>query len=102
MAVKAQPEKALMLSDENSLFGSDIYIHVTKNVPDSKMVKISGTFMTKVFEGHFKNMGNWIKEMNNWVASQGKKPKKLYFFYTTCPSCAKVYGKNYVVILAQV
>ncbi len=23
-------------------------------------------------------------------------------YYTTCPKCAKKYGKNYVVILAQV
>jgi len=28
--------------------------------------------------------------------------RKLYFFYTTCPRCAQKYGKNYVVILAQV
>jgi hypothetical protein len=26
----------------------------------------------------------------------------MYFFYTTCPKCAKKYGKNYVVILAQI
>jgi len=26
----------------------------------------------------------------------------MYFFYTTCPKCAKKYGKNYVVILAEV
>ncbi|TSC93668.1 MAG: hypothetical protein CEN91_156 [Candidatus Berkelbacteria bacterium Licking1014_85] len=24
------------------------------------------------------------------------------FSYTTCPKCAKVYGKNYVVLFAQV
>jgi hypothetical protein len=28
--------------------------------------------------------------------------KKLYFSYTTCPACAKAYGKNYVVLFAQV
>jgi len=27
---------------------------------------------------------------------------KLYFGYTTCPSCAKAYGKNYVVLFAKV
>ncbi len=26
----------------------------------------------------------------------------MYFFYTTCPKCAKVYGKNYTVLLAKV
>ena len=92
----------LMLSDENSLFGSDIYIATSKEVPDSEMAKISGTFLSKVFEGSFKNIGQWIKQMKEFVKEKDKKLKKLYFFYTTCPSCAKFYGKNYVVLLAQI
>ncbi|MEK7257207.1 MAG: hydrolase [Bacteroidota bacterium] len=28
---------------------------------------------------------------------QGFALKKLYFGYTTCPACAKAYGKNYVL-----
>jgi hypothetical protein len=28
--------------------------------------------------------------------------EKMYFFYTTCPKCAKVYGKNYTVLLAKI
>ncbi|MFC2174846.1 hydrolase [archaeon] len=101
-AAGAVPPKPLMLSDENSLFGSDVYIHVTKEVPNANMTKISGTFLTKVFEGEYKNMGNWVKAMQAWVGKKGKTSKKMYFFYTTCPSCAKHYGKNYVVILAEV
>ena len=41
----------LMLSDENSLWGADIYIEVSREVPGARMEKISGTFLTKVFEG---------------------------------------------------
>jgi hypothetical protein len=26
---------------------------------------------------------------------------RMYQWYTTCPKCAKKYGKNYVVIIAQ-
>ena len=92
----------LMLSDEKSLWGSDIYISVGKEVPGATMEKISGTFLTKVFEGPFKNIGSWIKEMKAYMASTGKEIKKLYFGYTTCPACAKAYGRNYVVLLAQV
>jgi len=98
----ALPDKALMLSDENSLFGSDVYISVTKAVPGAKMEKISGTFLTKVFEGPYQNMGAWVKEMEAHVKAKGKEMKKMYFFYTMCPNCAKHYGKNYTVILAQV
>lgn len=95
-------EKPLMLSDENSLFGSDIYIAVSCKVPNAQMISMSGAFMTKVFEGPFQNMGKWIKEMKEYVKSKKKEMKKLYFFYTTCPSCAKHYGKNYTVVIAEI
>ncbi|MFC1598298.1 hydrolase [Patescibacteria group bacterium] len=101
-AVDAFVEDPLMLSDEKSKWGSDIYIAVTKDVPDSEMVKISGTFLTKVFEGGYKNIKNWVGEMEEFVESRGKKTKKLYFYYTMCPGCAKAYGQNYVVLIAQV
>ena len=28
--------------------------------------------------------------------------KRMLFYYTTCPRCAKAYGKNYVVLFAEV
>ncbi len=98
----AKSSDMIVLSDENSLWGADIYIDVTKNVPNARMSTISGIFLSKVFEGPYKNMHIWIKEMKEHVNSKGKKLKKLYFYYTTCPKCAKLYGKNYVVLLAQV
>ena len=98
---KAFPKTPVMLSDE-SLWGSDIYIEVTKNIKGAKMEKISGKFLTKVFEGPYQDAGKWAKEMEKFVESRKKKMKKLYFFYTTCPSCAKAYGKNYVVLVAEV
>ncbi|MFA6436615.1 MAG: hydrolase [Candidatus Paceibacterota bacterium] len=33
---------------------------------------------------------------------KGKIKKKWYMWYTTCPKCAKVYGKNHVVIVGEV
>lgn len=92
----------LMLSDEKSLWASDIYIEVSKEVPGSEMARVPGTFLTKVFEGSYSNIGKWVKEMKAYVESEGKEFKSLYFFYTTCPACAKVYGKNYTVLLAAV
>lgn len=99
---EAFPGTVVVLSDENSLWGADVYIEVTKDIQGSNMASISGTFLSKVFEGSYRNMRNWIKEMEAFTESKGKSPQKLYFFYTTCPKCAKKYGKNYVAILAQV
>lgn len=92
----------LMLTDEKSLWGADIYIDVAKEVPGAEMAKLSGTFLTKVFEGPYRDAGKWAKEMEQYVKSKGRELKKLYFSYTTCPKCAKAYGKNYVVIFAQI
>lgn len=101
-AAGAGLEKMVVLSDENSLWGADVYIEVTKDVPGVKMAGISGTFLSKVFEGPYCDMRKWITEMNAFVQGRGKELRKLYTYYTTCPKCAKKYGKNYVVLLAQV
>jgi len=95
------PER-IVLADENSLWGADVYVEVTKDVPDARMAAFSGTFLSKVFEGPYKNVCAWMDEMKAHVQSQGKTLKKLYCYYTTCPKCAKKYGKNYVVLLAEV
>ena len=95
-------DKGLMVCDENSLWGADLYIAVTKEVPGTQSAQISGTFLSRVFEGPFKNAGKWAREMTAWVESKGKRVEKLLFYYTTCPKCAQVYGKNYVVLLAKV
>lgn len=101
-AAGALPEEMLVVSDENSLWGADMYIAVTKDVPSAQMARLSGTFLTKVFEGPYKQIPTWIEEMRGYVGSHGKELKHMYFLYKTCPKCAKKYGKNYVVLLAQV
>ncbi|MFH1008507.1 MAG: hydrolase [Candidatus Latescibacterota bacterium] len=98
----ASPETAVVLSDENSLWGADVYIEVTRDIPGADMATLSGTFLSRVFEGPYRDMGKWIREMKAFVGSKGRTLQKLYFFYTTCPKCVKKYGKNYVAILAQV
>ena len=98
----ALPPTPLMLCDENSLWGADVYIAVAKDVPDAEMVRISGTYLTKVFEGPYKNIHTWVQQMRQYVQSKAKDIKKMYFFYTTCPKCAQFYGKNYTVILAEI
>ena len=101
-AADAKPEDVIVLSDENSLWGADVYISVTKDVPQAKPATLSGTFMCKVFEGPYKNVGKWCRQMQEHVRAAGKELKHMYYYYTTCPKCAKKYGKNYVVLLAKV
>ena len=98
----AKAPRQLMLTDETSLWGADIYIDVFRDVPGAQMTSLTGTFLTKVFEGPYRNAGMWAKEMEVYVVKKGRKLIRMYFSYTTCPKCAKAYGKNYVVLFAQV
>lgn len=99
---RAQAPYQLMLTEEKSMWGSDIYIDVIKKVSGAQMTTLSGTYLTRVFEGPYQKAGLWAKEMKHYVEKRGKTIKKLYFSYTTCPKCAKAYDKNYVVLFAQI
>jgi len=92
----------VVLSYDSSPWKSEHFFSVTKDVPGEKMVPMTGDFITKVFEGPYKNAPIWEKKMESFVLSQGKEAKKTYFFYTTCPKCAKHYGKNYLVAVTEV
>src|SRR4030042_3140311 len=91
----------LLLSYDPSPWKGEHFFAVTKDVPGLEMVKLSGTYQTKVFEGNFKEAPNWVSQTIDYLKTKGKVLKKLYFYYTTCPKCAKHYGKNYVVAFAQ-
>jgi hypothetical protein len=95
-------DEYLMLSTDTSAWHGEHYFSVTKEVPGADNVRLSGTFLAKVFEGPYRDAGKWVREMRDYVTSQGRQMRKLYFFYTTCPKCIKRYGKNYVVAFAEV
>lgn len=96
------PDPPLSLSDHTSKWNMDLYIEVARPVEGTELARLSGTYLAKVFEGPFKETGHWCNQMAEWVQARGKKIQKLFMYYTTCPKCARHYGKNYVVILAQV
>jgi hypothetical protein len=100
--LQARPEQQiLVLSDENSLWGADVYIESDAPIQGASMAKLSGRFKTRVFEGHYKNVPQWMKTFREELESKGEQVEKMLVYYTTCPKCAKAYGKNYVVFLAK-
>ncbi len=92
----------VVLSFEVSPWKAEHLFSVTKPVPEYEMVALSGDFLTKVFEGPFRKVSQWEKAMKDHAEGKGRRLKKTYFFYTTCPKCAKTYGKNYVVAVSEV
>lgn len=100
-AQAANMDQFIVLSHDPSAWTAEHFFAVSKEVPGEEMVQMTGDYLTKVFEGPYKNAPKWEKEMETFVESKGKQVKKTYFFYTTCPKCAKVYGKNYMVAVAE-
>ncbi len=95
-------EDYLCLSTDPSPWKSEFYLLVKKPVNGADNVKMSGTFITQVFDGPFSHIPMWVKDMNAYVESKGKKAKNYYFYFTTCPKCAKKYGHNYIVGFTEV
>lgn len=102
----------MILSDCPSPWYTNVYVSVsTDKVEGATIKKISGHFVGKAFEGDYSNIGKWVKEvekllpgvkktMDNEVELAKDSDAEYYFYYPTCPKCAKKYGKNHVVILA--
>lgn len=103
-AAKAAPPDAdfLMLCYDPSPWKSQIHMTVTKDIPEGKMVRLSGTFVSKVFDGPYNLVPQWIKTMDAYLATHDQKASKYYFHFAYCPKCAKTYGHNYCVAFAQV
>jgi hypothetical protein len=95
-------ERPLFLGEEISPWKSNIYLEVTHYVPEANMVRLSGTFVPKVFKGPFRDASKWMEAMQNFVSGRGQKVERILVGYTTCPKCSKAYGENYVVLYAQI
>ena len=98
----AMSPEGMGLSDHTSRWNMDIYLAVTKEVEGAENVALSGRYLSKVYEGDFKQTKAWCEDFAAFAEQKGLAVKKSYMWYTTCPKCASKYGKNYVAIVAEV
>jgi hypothetical protein len=73
-----------------------------REIPDAENITLSGKFLIRMYEGPYQETGKWNEDFKEYTRKQGVEIQKWYMWYTTCPKCAKKYGKNYVMILAEV
>lgn len=98
----AQVPDYLCLSQHSSGWKMDLYLAVDREVPGAENTNLSGKFISKVYEGPFRDTGKWMQDFSKFIQEKGLKSGRQFSWYTTCPKCAKKYGKNYVVNLAEV
>lgn len=95
-------QDGMWLSDHISKWNMDLYVAVDKEVANAENVTLNGKFISKVYEGNFKETGKWMKDFENYANDNSVAVKKTFMWYTTCPKCAKKYGKNYVALVGQI
>jgi hypothetical protein len=101
-AAGATSKDSLVVSDALSPWRMELLLSVDKDIPGSEMAEVSGTFLTHVFDGPYRDMPRWEHHMRMLAGARALPIEKLYFAYTTCPKCAEKYGHNYVIGLAKV
>ena len=57
--------------------------------------------MSKVFDGAYKDIPKFIKQMDAYLQMRKVKAQRYYVHYAYCPECAKDAGHNYIVLFAQ-
>ncbi len=97
----AETPDHLVLADETGLFRTDLLFEVSKDLPGSEMVRLTGDYVAQAYEGPYNEIPNFVKATQKLVADRGKSLEHLYFYYPLCPKCAEKFGKNYVVVVAQ-
>lgn len=95
-------DRYLILSRDESPWKARHYYLVDKDVEGFPSETLEGDWRSEVYEGPYSQMGLWFKDLDQKIKAQGLEAKDFLAFYTTCPKCAKAYGKNYVVLFARV
>lgn len=101
MEAGADWSEGICLSDHTSKWNMDLYVSVDKPISSLHARYFTGKFYSRVYEGPFRDSDKWFRDFNEHLAQKGYVEWKIYAWYTTCPKCAKKYGKNYVVMMAE-
>ncbi len=83
-------------------FGGTLLISINRNVKDLETRAISGKFMSFFFEGKYTQRTDWIRQVYRYGRANNLNFHELYFWYATCPTCAKKQGYAQVVIFGKI
>lgn len=95
-------DRYLVLSKDLSPWKCEHYFMVSKPLQKLNTDHITGEFYLRTYDGPYKNMPHWIDAFKKEANEQGYHLKDIFYFYTTCPKCAEVYGHNYVVLFGKI
>jgi hypothetical protein len=100
----ARIEDYMSLSIHPTKWNMELCLAVNEEINGADNFTLTGKYYSKVYEGSFSDTAKWISDFENIIKEKEYNCdiKKIYMWYTTCPKCAKKYGKNYVVIIGKI
>jgi hypothetical protein len=103
-AAEAEPDREdfLILTYDLSAWKGEIYLPVTHAVPGADNVVLSGTYFTKVFEGPFKMVPQYVNEMDILLSRRDILAKRYFFYSTACPICERKYSADSIIAFAEI
>jgi hypothetical protein len=99
---ESSQEDFLMLTYDLSPWLCEFYMTVTRSVPGADNVILSGTYFTKVFDGPFSLVPQYINEMDILLTQKDMLAKKYYFYEAACPLCERKYKEKNIVAFAEI
>ena len=82
------------LSDHTSKWNMNVYLAVDKEIPGAENMTLSGTFLSKVYEGPFQDTGKWCKDFEQFASQQGYEDfKMVHVVYHVSEMCEKIWEK---------
>jgi effector-binding domain-containing protein len=96
-----KPQEGMILSRELSPWKAEQLYAVSKEVPGSDNLTLSGKFMTKVCEGPYQNAKQWYDELVSYVKQAGKCQKKCTFSTQHARSALNTMAKTMLLDLLR-
>lgn len=91
----------LLLFNDPTAFKSDIYLSVSERIPNAHNIELSGTFVSKVYDGVYSKIPKFMKQTDDYLRAKDMKADKYYIHYAYCPKCSKKFENNYMVLFAE-
>ncbi len=102
LGIAPEENDFLMLSQDPSPWKSTLMLSVTGTKPDAPIVKLSGRFISKTYDGPYSGIPGYLADFEEYAHERRMHIGDVYFYYTTCPKCAKKYGHNYIVLFGKI
>lgn len=66
------------------------------------MVRLSGTFMVKVFAGPLLRLRRWRREMETLAFARGRKVERIFYSdMAACTICSRAYSGHHFIVYAM-